>query len=112
MENKKHKFFCDKCNYSTNVSGSYKKHLETEIHKTGKRKTRSNKKCDLYECNKCDFTSKKEHNYFTHFLHNHATKEEKKLKFRFYCDNCDFGTFTESEYNKHVNTNKHKMKTV
>jgi len=112
MEDKTYKYICKKCEYYTNISASYKKHLETELHKTGKRKTRSNKKSDIYKCEKCDFTSIKEHNFITHRLHNHSTKDEKKEGFTHYCECCDFGTFTLSEYNKHIATNKHKMKSV
>jgi ribosomal protein L35 len=112
MEDKKYKYSCDKCEYYTNATSSYKKHLNTEIHKTGKRKIRSDKKGDIYKCNICDFTSNKEHNYKTHILHNHSTKEKREKEFKYYCNCCDFGTFTESEYDKHMKTNKHKMKSI
>lgn len=111
-EIKKYKFVCDKCEYYTDISSSYKKHLNTELHLTGKRKARSDKKKDIYECDICDFTSDKEHNLKTHILHNHSTKENREKEFKHYCSCCDFGTFTESEYDKHIKTNKHKMKSA
>ena len=38
------KFYCEKCNYRTDIASCYKQHLETTLHKTGKRKER----CDKY----------------------------------------------------------------
>ena len=51
------KFYCEKCNYRTDIASCYKQHLETTLHKTGKRKERCDK--TLYKCNKCSFE-----NYF------------------------------------------------
>jgi len=34
------KFYCEKCNYRTDIASCYKQHLETTLHKTGKRKER------------------------------------------------------------------------
>jgi hypothetical protein len=43
------KFYCEKCNYRTDIASCYKQHLETTLHKTGKRKERCDK--TLYKCN-------------------------------------------------------------
>lgn len=112
MDNTEYKFNCDKCNYHTNIMISYNKHLEGTLHKTGKRKTRSDRKKDIYKCDLCEYSSTNEHNYKTHFLNNHSTKEERKKQFTYYCDRCDFGNFIESCYETHINTKKHKMKTI
>jgi hypothetical protein len=43
-------YVCVKCNYETKYKSSYEKHINTEKHKTGKHKTRSDKKdnrCDI-----------------------------------------------------------------
>ena len=112
MEDKIYKYICDKCEYYTDISSSYKKHLNTEIHKTGKRKIRSDKKEDIYKCDKCDFSSINEYNYKAHYLHNHSTKEDREKGFKHYCNSCDFGTFSQSEYNKHIGTKSHKMKST
>ena len=58
---------CDKCNYKTDLLSSYKKHLESTLHKTGRRKVRVDRKVDIYKCDKC--------NYKTHTINNHLTKE-------------------------------------
>ena len=54
----KNKFYCEKCNYRTDIASCYKQHLETTLHKTGKRKERCNKtfisikNCSFENCNK------------------------------------------------------------
>lgn len=109
--NTEHKFNCDQCNYHTNISSSYKKHLAGTFHNTGKRKTRNDKKQeDIYKCNKCEYNSINEYNYKSHCLNNHGTREEKKEGFKYYCERCDFGTFIEPCYTAHIETKKHKIK--
>ena len=44
-----------------------------------------------------------------HLLNNHSTKEERKEKLKYYCELCDFGTFAKSLYDKHTNSEKHKL---
>ena len=109
IENYKH--FCEKCNYKTDLLSSYKKHLESTLHITGKRKIRKDRKVDVYKCDKCNYESVNELNFKTHNLNNHLSKEERKLQFKFYCDKCDFGCFTETCYTSHIQTQKHKIKT-
>ena len=54
LENKiKH---CVKCNKTFTSNTHYLIHCETELHKTGKRKTRTDKKEDL-KCNICNLYS-------------------------------------------------------
>jgi len=36
--------------------------------------------------------------------------EEKEKKFTYYCKACNFGVFTESSYNNHLNGNRHNIK--
>ena len=102
---------CDKCHYETNIMSSYKKHLESILHKTGKRKIRSDKKQDSYNCDKCDYKSTNEYNYKTHKLNKHLSKDERKKQFKYYCDKCDFGNFSKICYDIHMKTLKHKIKT-
>ncbi len=98
----KYKYFCEKCNYGTNIKHSMLQHNETQLHKTGE------KKLTIYKCSLCAFVTVNKNNYLTHNLNNHSTKEERKEKFKYYCDKCDFGVFTESLYNNHLATNRHK----
>jgi len=102
------KFYCEKCNYRTDIASCYKQHLETTLHKIGKRKERCDK--TLYKCNKCSFENNNKNNYLNHILNNHSTKEERKEKFKYYCECCDFGVFVKSMMDTHLNTNKHQLK--
>lgn len=107
---KKISYTCEKCNYFTNKLDSYKKHCNSVLHKTGKRKTRSDKLTENYKCNICDYECNHKMNMKLHKLRNHATIEEKIKEFKYYCVSCDFGEFNQNLYNKHLTTNKHKMR--
>ncbi len=43
-----------------------------------------------------------------HYLNHHATKEERKKEFKYYCEGCDFGHFTKALYKAHLET-KHNV---
>ena len=66
------------------------------------KKTTSN-----YECNLCDYKPTKTTNLKLHYLNKHATKEERKQQFKYYCEICDFGCFVEVLFNRHLETQKH-----
>ena len=106
------KFNCEKCNYSTNFKYSWNKHCNTILHKTGKRKIRKDRIQENYICNKCDYITTNKNNYLTHILNNHSKKEERKEKFKFYCEKCDFGVFVKSSFEKHLITKKHLIKNI
>ena len=105
-------YICEKCHYKTNIQGSYKAHLKTTLHRTGKRKERKDKQADIYKCKKCDYETTSCYNYKVHKLNNHSTIEERKKGFKYYCKKCNFGVFTKTSYNLHKNTKKHKNKTT
>jgi len=105
-----YKYNCEKCNYKTNLKYSWTQHCNTTLHKTGKRKVRKDRIQENYKCSKCNYITTNNNNYLTHILNNHSTKEEKKNKFKFYCETCDFGVFVKSAYDKHIKTKKHNMK--
>ena len=46
MEKEDYTFYCDKCRYGCKFKSEYDKHCDTGLHKTGKRKPRSDKKED------------------------------------------------------------------
>ncbi len=102
-----YKHFCEKCNYGTNIKHSLLQHYETELHKTGSRGKKIIKEKEIFECNECEFKSTNKNNHLTHILNNHSTKEQRKNKFKYYCDYCDFGVFTESSFNKHNESKRH-----
>jgi hypothetical protein len=108
MEN--YKYYCEKCNYGTNIKASMEKHNDTEIHKSGINGKTKNKK--IFICDKCDFTSSNKNNFLTHKLNNHGSQKERKAEFKYYCDICDIGCFVESIHETHLNSIKHKRMTV
>ena len=101
------KFICEKCNYKTNIKSLILQHYETELHKTGERGKKLIKEKEIFSCDKCDFSSTNKNNYLTHKLNNHSTQEERKQQFKYYCDNCDFGVFTESSLEIHKHSLRH-----
>lgn len=105
-------YICDKCHYQTHLLDSYKKHCKTGLHKTGKRKPRSDKLADNYKCDKCNYLTTAKLNLKTHVLNNHSSKEERKCGFKYYCEKCDLGVFTATSFKNHTETQKHKSKTV
>jgi len=102
------KFICEKCNYKTNIKSLILQHYETELHKTGERGKKLIKEKELFSCDKCDFSSTNKNNYLTHKLNNHSTKEERTQQFKYYCDTCDIGVFSETSFNNHKETIRHK----
>ncbi len=101
-----YKFKCEKCNFKTRYESHWKIHIETELHKTGNRK----KRCDAIgetKCDKCDYKSINIINIKRHKLNEHGTKEERKNGFKYYCEYCDIGTFSNDMYEKHKKTQKH-----
>jgi hypothetical protein len=100
---------CEKCNFSCHYIGGWNKHINTEIHKTGQRKKRSDYK-EPYKCEICDYITKNKNQLLQHTLNEHSNKEERKEKFKYYCELCDFGNVSKDLYNQHINTKKHKNK--
>lgn len=72
-----------------------------ELKKQDRIKKRSDK------CPHCDYTSNRNLNIVQHTLNTHATKEERKAKFKYYCEICDYGTFAKSLYDSHTKSQKH-----
>ena len=58
-----------------------------------------------------DFTSMQRFcdgiNMKTHKLTKHSSTEQRKMEFKFYCEKCDFRTFGELLYTRHLETKKH-----
>ena len=101
---------CEKCNKKFTSNAYYLIHCETELHKTGKRKTRIDKKEEL-KCSICNiYTTKQPTTLKIHILNNHSSIEEKKIGFKHYCETCDYGIMNESKYKIHLETSKHKIK--
>ncbi|QKF94360.1 zinc finger C2H2-type protein [Fadolivirus algeromassiliense] len=100
------KFNCDQCGFHTNYESKWKAHCETELHKTGKRKTRSDKKL-LDKCSFCDYKATNNTTLKQHVLNHHSSKEERKSQFTYYCEYCDCGTFAKPLHENHLKSKKH-----
>lgn len=107
MENKLINYTCEKCNYKCKYESELKKHCNTELHKTGIRKKRSDYK-KVEKCVKCEFEIQNQTMMKQHYLNEHCNKKEREEGFTYYCKECDFGTFSEKTMEKHKNTKKHK----
>ncbi len=107
MDNKKTKYECEKCNLNYNTKARLDAHINTELHKTGYRKKRSDYK-DPYNCMDCDYKTKNIKMIKIHKLNKHSTKEERNNEYKYYCKLCDYGSFSIDSYNLHSNTIKHK----
>lgn len=109
IDNNKNKH-CEKCNKTFTSNTHLRIHYDTELHKTGQRKIRTNKKEDL-KCDICNlYTTRQTTNLKVHILNNHSTPKKRKEGFKFYCEDCDYGIDSENKYLYHLETIKHKMK--
>jgi hypothetical protein len=107
-EEKTHyKYICENCNFKVNIKTRWENHIMTEKHLLGQRKKRSDYKTPL-KCEKCNYMTKNKTTLIQHYLNEHATIKERKEKFRYYCKDCDFGTFSIDLINVHNDTIKHK----
>lgn len=106
MEQDSYKYSCDKCGFYCQFKSLWDKHVDTELHKTGKRKKRYDCK-DPYKCTECDHETRNIVTHKKHILNAHSNKETRKKEFKFYCDYCDFGTFSKNTYETHNKTKRH-----
>ena len=102
-----YKYRCNKCNFFTNYKSVWSRHINTELHKTGKKKIRSDK-IRIDECPECDYKTKINTNMKQHILINHGTKEDREKEFTYYCKYCDYGTFSKPLYKIHKKSKRHK----
>jgi hypothetical protein len=111
---------CEKCNFVTAYSNSYKRHTKSSKH-TGiiVKRTRApnkikreiiKKERTMFKCSECEFTSNLNTNLTNHYLKNHADEKERKEKFKYYYDECCFGTFSVSDNAIHINSKYHKRR--
>ena len=105
--NNKYKFVCEKCNYKCKFESHWNNHINTELHKTGQRKIRSDLK-EAFKCDNCDYKTKNITTLKQHKLNEHSTIQEREKEFKFYCNSCNYGTFSIDLFNRHNNTEKHK----
>lgn len=105
MEQKK-EFHCAICNYTCIYESHWKQHTSSKKHQNNGIQLRSDKILEP-KCKLCPFETNNLTNMTVHILTKHSGPEKRKKEFKFYCDKCDFGTFTQILFNRHLETKKH-----
>ncbi len=100
------KYICNQCKFNCNEQSRWLIHINSEKHKTGKRKKRSDYK-ETRNCDKCEYETRNETLLKQHILNEHSNKKERLEGFKYYCKKCDMGTFSNAIYEKHIKTEKH-----
>lgn len=100
-------YICEKCHFASKYKAVLEKHMLTELHKTGKRKQRSDIK-EPYKCEICNYQTKNIVVSKEHKLNCHSDKVTRMKEYTYYCKYCDFGTFSNKDMIKHNDTRKHK----
>ena len=103
---KEYKYICEKCNIKCSEESRWIIHINSEKHKTGKKKIR----CDYngpYKCEKCKYETKNATTFKQHKLNVHSNKKEREERYKYYCNLCDIGTFSKSIYENHKKSEKH-----
>ena len=114
---KKYKYECEKCRFKCNTKAQWEAHINTTLHQTGERKKRSDIK-EPFKCaggtsgEKCEYKTKNKTTLKQHYLNDHGTLEEREKEFKCYCKVCDFGTFSIDIYKNHIESEKHKKKSL
>jgi hypothetical protein len=108
---KENKYKCEQCNYECKYLAQWNIHIDTVLHKTGKRKKRTDTK-EPFKCENCDYKTKNNTTMKTHKLTEHSNKKERNKEFKYYCKYCDFGTFSKDIMERHNNTQKHQNFTL
>jgi ribosomal protein L35 len=101
-----YKYNCEECNYRCKYESLWKQHMSSKKHQNQDRKQRSDKVL-VEQCSMCSFIANNLTNMKVHRLTKHSKPEERKNEFKFYCDKCDFGTFVEILFSRHLETKKH-----
>jgi ribosomal protein L35 len=100
------KFKCEKCQFKCGFISQWNDHINSKRH-TGEKCKERNDKILSEKYKSCDYKPTKTTNMKLHYLNKHATKEERRNRFIFYCEKCDFGCFVEILYSRHLETKKH-----
>ena len=66
--------------------------MEKKIRKI--RNDKGKERVEIRKCKFCDYQNKHKRGFLIHMLNHHSNKQERKKKYKFYCDMCDFGTFS------------------
>lgn len=106
MDKKTYEYNCVNCDFYTDIKQLYDRHINTNKHKNAGVITRNDKKYPE-KCDQCNYKPTSNRSYIQHKLIYHSTKEEREKGFKFYCSNCDFGTYAKTFFDDHLNSEKH-----
>lgn len=106
-DSNQHFYVCKQCNYNTNSKQSYERHCSTRKHNNrgvmvSPRKIRS----DI--CPHCEYTTKNSSSMKYHLIRQHMSKEEQKQHFTYWCEFCNVGYLSKSNYDTHSKSNRHQ----
>ena len=98
------KYYCEKCNHGSNSNSDFLKHIKSNKHIRGGLKQKI-----CLECNRECFNhwNLKQHN-----LTQHSTLEEREKGFKYYCKICDYGSISKDLFERHLNTDRHKINQI
>jgi hypothetical protein len=99
MENKE-KYYCNMCEYKTNIKSAYDKHTKSAKHLRGGTSV-------SYKCLSCDYIATTRWNLYMHNASLHMTKEQKK-NMQYYCEICDCLCFSKLYFKNHTESSLHK----
>jgi len=103
------KYYCNICDYKCSYKSHWSQHLDCEKHKNnGKRNPRCDKMFES-KCSFCYYETKNLYSMKLHYLTKHSNKEERKQCLKYYCEKCDFGTFSDILFSRHNETKKHNL---
>lgn len=102
------KHFCETCNFGCNYESTWNQHIETKKHNNNGTLIRQKKFCNN-KCDKCYFEARHQESLLVHTLTKHSTSDDREKGFKFYCIDCDYGTFYENAYKSHCQTKKHLL---
>lgn len=102
-----YKYNCEECDYRCKYESLWDQHMSSKKHNKQDRKQRSDK---IYnsKCSMCNYETNNHTNMKVHKLTKHSSPEQRSKEFKFYCHKCDFGTFIEILYSRHLETKKHQ----
>ncbi len=103
------KFYCSSCNYSCNYESKWNQHINTLKHKNNGIIIKKKKSLDK-KCTECDYIAKHSEGLKNHKLTKHSSKEEREKYFRYYCKECDFGSFKKQQIDIHNKTTRHLIR--
>lgn len=106
MEEENKKYICEKCNFNSKYKSSYDKHLNSVLHNTGIKKTRSDKK--INKCETCEEIFASQNALKEHILNKHSDIKLKEENYKYYCKYCNIGSNSECIYRKHLLSKKHQ----